>query len=99
MKTKIKKIKEVFKKITEKVWQNLFLILIFLLGLDLILGGIFFWKYYFKKAGENIKTLPSLKINQALVEKILPKWKERDKNFEKALEKQYLDLFQGISIE
>lgn len=99
MEIKISKIKENLNKVLKKFWQNLFLILILLLVLDLILGGIFFWKYYLRAQEKEPQVILPLKINQALMEKVSEKWAEREAIFGKAAEKEYSDPFRGTISE
>jgi hypothetical protein len=99
MKLEIGKIKRGWKKIIKKFSQNLFLFLIFLLLLDLALGGIFFWKYYLKMTKKETKIIPSLKINQVLMDQFSLAYQEREKLFELAKQKQYFDLFRGLVSE
>ena len=99
MKLEIKKIKKVLNKILKKLWQNLFLILIFLLFLDLIIGGIFFWKYYLLVKKEEPQIYIPLGINQALLEKVSSGWEEREAAFKTAQKKEYPNPFHEIQPE
>lgn len=92
-------IKKELLKILQKLSQNLFLVLVFLLVLDLIIGGLFFWKYYLKAQAREIMLPPVLKINQALLNKFSSQYLKREKIFQAAETKQYPDPFQGIIIE
>ncbi|MCD6500869.1 hypothetical protein J7K42_02530 [bacterium] len=96
MKMESEKIKENLKKLLRKFWQKLFLVLILLLVLDFVLGGIFFWQYYLRTKEEKVFLfVQSLKINQALMEKVSGVWVQRETIFESAAEKQYPDPFHG----
>ncbi|MBZ9572716.1 hypothetical protein KJA17_00770 [Patescibacteria group bacterium] len=95
MKIKINKVKENLIELLKKFWQNLFLILILLLVLDLILGGIFFWKYYLRPQEKELQIIPPLKISQGLMEKVSGEWARRESIFKEAEEKEYPDPFRG----
>ena len=92
MELNTEKIKEQTKNFLTKVWRNLFLILLFLLLLDLIIGGILFWQH-FLSSQQKEQTTPSLTINKDLAEKISNEWAKRDNLFENAAEKEYPDPF------
>ena len=91
----IKKIKAGVIKILKKLWQNLVFLMIFLLILDLIFGGIFFFKYYLLAEEEEPQVILPLKINQGLMEKVSSGWQEREIIFKAAAEKEYSDPFRG----
>ncbi|MDI6883308.1 MAG: hypothetical protein QMC93_02435 [Patescibacteria group bacterium] len=91
----IAKIKKIISKVLKEFWQNLFLVLIFLLILDLIIGGIFFFEYYLKEKRGEFQVPPALKINQNLLNKFSSDWQDREINFERAKEKEYLDPFRS----
>ncbi len=97
MKIEIKNISSVLKGLKRKLLQNSLLLLIFFLLIDLIIGGIFFWKYYLKVIGEEPKMTPSSKINQTLLNQFSNTYQKRQKLFEKAKEKEYFDIFKPLS--
>ena len=91
----IKKIKPGIVKVLNKFWQNLYLLMILLLVLDLVLGGIFFSKYYLRKEEKPQKYI-SIKINENLIEEFSLEYQNREKIFKEIEKKEYLDPFQGI---
>lgn len=95
----IDKIKKLLNKLLNKFWHNLFLILIFLLLLDLILGGIFFQKFYLGAQEKEPQIILPLKINQVLLEKFSFQYSKRESIFKESEEKEYPDPFQGIIAE
>lgn len=99
MKLASKKIQEVLFKILNRFWERLFLILIFLLVLDLIIGAIFFFSYCFKVKEERTKFYLPLKMNQNLVSQLSLEYQKREEIFNKAKDKNYIDLFQKIEFE
>ena len=92
MKLNTETIKEETKNFLTIIWKNLILILFFLLILDIVIGGIFFWKYSINPQQKK-QTISSLTINKNLVEKISDEWTKRDSLFENAVEKEYPDPF------
>lgn len=99
MDIKIDKIKKPLIKLLKKFWKNLFLILIFLLLLDLILGGIFFQIFYLRAQEKEPQIILPLKINQVLLEKFSSQYSERESIFKESENKEYPDPFQGIIAE
>jgi hypothetical protein len=99
MKIKKEKIKIVLKRIFQRFGKNLFSLLILLLVLDLLLGGIFFWKYCLKKGEERFQLPPPLKINQALLKKFSSDFAKREAVFKSIPQKQYPDPFRGLLTE
>ena len=97
--TIIKKVKNTVIKILKKLWQNLILLMIFFLVLDLIFGGIFFFKYYLLAKEKEPQVYIPLKINQTLMEKFSSEWQNREKIFKAAEEKEYPNPFQEIPSE
>jgi len=95
MKIKIDKIKKRTINILRKFWQNLLLVLIALFALDLIIGGILFWKYHLQSKKEKTQLLPTLKINKVLMKKVSTEWEKRKAVSEEIEKKQYSDCFQG----
>lgn len=87
----IVKIKEFLINALKKIWQNLFLFLLFLLFLDLIIATGFFIKYGFQKG--KIESHSPLKINQDLIDKFFSENQKREKNFQEAKDKIYFDIF------
>ena len=96
MKIRFRKIKYSLKSILGKFSRNLWLVMIFLLALDFGLGAFFFWKYCLKGAETTSLLPPLLKINQGLVEEISEEWSAREKIFEDAANKEYLDVFRTL---
>ena len=92
----IKKIKPGIVKVLNKFWQNLYLLMILLLVLDLVLGGIFFSKYYFEKEEKPQKYIP-IKVNEDLIEEFSLEYQNREKIFNKVEKKEYLNPFQRIT--
>ena len=97
MKIEIKNIFPILKGLKRKFLQNSLLLLIFFLLIDLIIGGIFFWKYYRKVIGEEPKITPSLKIDQTLLSRFSNTYQKRQELFEEAKEKVYFDIFKPLS--
>lgn len=97
MKLQIKKIEKELEKIGKKFWQTPFLILVFLLILDLIIGVVFFLKYYFLSPGEFFYR--PLKIHQNLIKSFSQEYQKRELLFEKAQQKVYPELFQGPLVD
>jgi len=95
----VKKIKDIIVKILKKLWQNLIVLMIFLLILDLIIGGIFFFKYYLLAKEKEPETYIPLRINNALMENFSAKFQERENNFNAAESKEYTDPFQSTPSE
>ena len=97
--TILKKIKSGAIKILKKLWYNLILLMLFLLILDLIFGGIFFFKYYFLAKEKEPETYIPLRINKALMENFSAEFQKREKIFNNTEKKEYPDPFQGTSSE
>lgn len=100
MKLKINKktIKKGLLGALRKLGKHLPLVLIFLICLDLILGGFFFWKYYIKGGEREIVMSPPLMINRGLLNNLSAKYAEKEKVSQIAEAKTYLDSFSGIVV-
>lgn len=90
------KIEKRLKTVLKKFWQRLFLVLIFLLVLDLFLAGISFWKYYLAPREKILQGYLPLRISQVLIDDFSQDWQEREVLFEKASEKVHRDIFRGV---
>ena len=93
MKLRGEKIKKGVINILKKFSQNLWLFLVFLLILDLLFGGIFFWKYYLQAKAREVQRAAYLRINQALMERFSEEWAQRERIFQQAETKEYPNLF------
>lgn len=80
---KIKKIKEVFKKLPRGLAENAFLTFLVLFFLALILGGLLFYQYSILAQEKRPKVLEvPLPFNEKVFQDILQIWQERQKKFE-----------------
>lgn len=90
---KTKAIKKGLVALFKKISQNLFLVLLFLLLLDAVLGWLFFWKYYLKSDEANVQITQPVKLNQALKTKTFSVWEEKEAASLAAKTKTYPDPF------
>jgi len=97
MKIELKKFLNSLKNLKKRIFENLVLLLVTLLLIDLIIGGIFFWRYYLKVIKEELEITPSLKINQTLLNQFSNTYQKRQELFEEAKEKEYFDIFRPLS--
>lgn len=93
-KIKIKKIKDFFKKLPQILGEKALFVFLGLLLLALILGGIIFYQYNIlvKKAEVQIFEEP-LQFREKTYQSILEIWREKEKKFNEADLKEYLDPF------
>jgi len=93
-KIKTKKIKEFFKKLPQVLAERAFLTFLFLFLIVLIIGGIVFYKYNVlaKKAEPQILEQP-LQFQEKTYQSVLKIWQEKEKRFEAADFKEYLNPF------
>ena len=97
MKIEIKKFLNFLKNFKKRIFENLVLLLATLLLIDLIIGGIFFWKYYLKVIKEKPKIIPPFKINQTLLNQFSNTYQKRQELFEEIKKKEYFDIFKPVS--
>ena len=96
-KIKLNKIKNFFEKLPETLGERAFLSSLGLLLLSLILGGLIFYQYAIlaEKKEPEISKKP-LQFNEKNYQEILRVWQEKEKRFQEADLKEYLDLFREI---
>jgi len=93
-KLKIKKIKELFRKLPRILGERAFFVFLGLLLLALIFGGIIFYQYniLIKRAEVQIQEVP-LQFQTKTYQDILKIWQEKEKKFQEADIKEYTDPF------
>ncbi len=93
MKIDSAKIKKLFKKALSAVWRKIFLALILLLLIDVLIVGLFVWRYYFEREDMSMMARPPLRVNQILINQFAGEWNDNLEHFNKALNKEYLNPF------
>lgn len=89
------KFKEFLKKVLKKLIGNVFLLFIFLLVLDLIIGSLIFWHYGFSVRGRDIQVPPPLTLNQKLLNDFEDDYIIREKDYSNVLYKEYQNIFKS----
>ncbi|MCX6764663.1 MAG: hypothetical protein NTU58_03075 [Candidatus Nealsonbacteria bacterium] len=99
MKISPKKLIKALGALPKKLAKHSFLTFFIFFLLDVVLGGIVFYKYVIlieKTKVENLKT--PLKFDHANYQEVLNQWDKRQKNLEKIDSKQYINPFQETRI-
>jgi len=89
----LQSIKEGTKNILFFFWQRLALVFVIFVLIDLIIGALFFWQYYFRTQNGALMTPDGVSIEKNLASQLLEKWTERDQFFEQAPQKDRPDPF------
>lgn len=92
-------IKKYFKGLSQKLGRNLLIIFVLFLLLDLCLGFVFFYRYYWKGIEKEVELPPPLKLNQALLNKFSSERTARENALKEIENKVYPDPFRGFAIE
>ncbi len=91
---KLKKVKEIFKRLPKTLGKNIFLTFLGLLLISLIFSGFIFYKYNILVEGEKPEiTEQSLKFKENIYQTILNEWQKRNERFSGADLKEYSDPF------
>lgn len=92
----IKKISYFFGAISRQMADHFFRAVFIILLVNLIIGGILFYKYNFLIQNRIIEISPDiLKFREDIYQKILVIWSEREKRFNESGSKIYLNPFKA----
>jgi len=97
MKVDTKKIKKELKSILNVFWQRLFLVLLLFILIDFLIAGLFFYVYYVKAQEKEPVAPLLLNVNQVLLEGVFSKWDEKEVEFQKAISREFPNLFREIA--
>lgn len=89
------KTKSFFKNLPKILGEQAFFTFLFLFFLVLLISGAVFYQYSvsIEKAEPKVIQAP-IQFKENLCQKVLKEWENRQKRFEEALQKEYLDPFQ-----
>jgi predicted neutral ceramidase superfamily lipid hydrolase len=90
----LNKIREFLKKLPRILAEQAFISFLVLLLLALILGGLIFYKYSILVQKEKLEVPEGpIQFKEKTYQEVLKIWQEREKKFEEANSKQYLNPF------
>jgi hypothetical protein len=99
MKISPKKIINTIRALPKELAKHSFLTFFTFFLLDLVLGGIVFYKYVILIEKTKVETLRTpLRFDHANYQEVLNQWEKRQKNLEKIDSKQYINPFQETRI-
>lgn len=86
-----------FKETTQILWilgSKAFWIIIIILLLELLFGGILFYKYVFLTTQQNIEVVSSsYKFKENFYQDIVLSWQQREQNFQKFYQNEHINPF------
>jgi len=74
----------------------IFSLLLFIL-IDFLIAGLFFYVYYVKAQEKEPVAPLLLSVNQVLLEGVFSKWDEKEVEFQKAISREFPNLFREIA--
>jgi len=83
------------KKVPIFVAEHSFWSIIIVVCLEVVAGGILFYKYSVLPSRAEIKpTEQSIQFNQGIYQQVLDKWSERDRQLQETKTREYFDPFE-----